>query len=82
MKKRTPRQTRITPYKETHQEGNISIEFIPESINFYGDFGIQIASDGKVWICINGKAFIRFHPDIIQINAPIGEQNGKDRRNN
>ena len=27
-----------------------------------GDFGIQIAEDGRVWICINGIAFIRFTP--------------------
>lgn len=30
-----------------------------------GDFGVQIAQDGRVWICINGLAFLRFspHPD-------------------
>jgi hypothetical protein len=30
-----------------------------------GDLGIQIARDGRVWMCINGVAFIRFspHPD-------------------
>ena len=27
-----------------------------------GDFGIQIAKDGRVWICIDGVAFIRFKP--------------------
>ena len=27
-----------------------------------GDFGIQIAEDGRVWICIDGVAFIRFVP--------------------
>ena len=27
-----------------------------------GDFGIQIAQDGRVWICIDGIAFVRFTP--------------------
>ncbi len=27
-----------------------------------GDLGIQIAADGRVWICIDGIAFLRFSP--------------------
>ena len=27
-----------------------------------GDFGVQISSDGRIWICIDGVAFIRFKP--------------------
>lgn len=27
------------------------------------DFGIQIATDGRVWVCINGIAFLRFKPE-------------------
>jgi len=66
-------------YPETHQQGIISIENIPEdvvvgtnikvdlrelmqSVAFKGDFGIQIAKDGRVWVCINGLAFLRFSP--------------------
>lgn len=64
-------------HSETHQKGAISLENIPEE--FYhsfvrgdygshmmrGDFGVQIAEDGRVWVCINGLAFLRFspHPD-------------------
>ena len=30
-----------------------------------GDFGIQIARDGRVWICIDGVAFLRFNPKLV-----------------
>lgn len=59
--------TVITPYPETHQTGRLDIhnEYIlreelcgsPEI-----DFGVQIAEDGRVWVCINGIAFLRFKP--------------------
>jgi len=52
----------IEEYPETHQFGNISIENIPESNFMEGDLGIRIADDGRVWVCINGVAFIRFKP--------------------
>jgi hypothetical protein len=39
----------------------------PEITNSYfqGDLGVHIADDGRVWVCINGIAFLRFspHPD-------------------
>lgn len=66
----------VREYKETHQQGTISIENLPEE--FYHDFisgnyngssmkgnlGVQIAKDGRVWVCINGIAFIRFSPHL------------------
>lgn len=33
-----------------------------ESVMDRIDFGIQVASDGRVWIFINGIAFLRFTP--------------------
>lgn len=63
--------------KETHIQGHISIENLPEELaevilatderlmrtgGFHGDFGMQIAEDGRVWICLNGIAFLRFSP--------------------
>jgi len=47
---------------ETHQEGLISVSQNLEMGDQLGDFGIQIAKDGRVWICINGLAAIRFKP--------------------
>ena len=49
-------------YPATYQHGYISIENMPDSNITEGDLGIQIASDGRIWVCINGAAFIRFKP--------------------
>ena len=55
---------KIKPYAETHMDGIVTMENNPfKGINIAaGDFGIQIAEDGRVWVCINGLAFIRFKP--------------------
>ena len=53
-------KNRVKPYTETHQQGTITIEkALPMGVTV-GDFGIQIASDGRVWICVDGEAIIRF----------------------
>lgn len=38
---------------------------LPDTINvkFQGQLGIQIHHDGRVWICIDSVAFLRFEPD-------------------
>ena len=55
-------------YPETHKRGHISMENMPDELiekaSMDGDFGIHIAEDGRVWVCIDGIAFIRFLPDI------------------
>jgi len=55
----------------TYQAGCISIknmEFFSETLlksgYFDGDLGIQIADDGRIWICINGASFLRFKPQV------------------
>jgi hypothetical protein len=64
----------IKEYPETHQDGSISLEN-PSSIFdviitrawkpvIQGDLGIQIAEDGRVWVCINGISFLRSNPTI------------------
>ena len=60
------KRTRIQPYKETHQQGIISIDKDIDVSSFYGDIGVLIASDGRLWICIDGESFIRFKPEITQ----------------
>ena len=52
---------RVKAYPETHQQGFLSVEATLES-STNCDFGIQIADDGRVWICVNGQAFLRFKP--------------------
>jgi streptogramin lyase len=49
-------------YPETHQQGIISVEQKMEMGTKEGDFGIQIAEDGRVWICVDGVALVRFKP--------------------
>jgi len=49
-------------------EGHASIDNLPSDgkgnilRHFEGDFGIQIAEDGRVWVCLDGVSFIRFTP--------------------
>lgn len=70
-------------YPETHLKGMVSIENMPDELSVKKhdwagtthwiqscDFGIQIGKDGRVWVCINGIAFLRFSPQ--ELN---GEQN-------
>jgi hypothetical protein len=63
-------------YLETHQQGHIVIENVPLGLRTFdwstghgymqGDFGVQIAKDGRVWICIDGVAFLRFDPRLVR----------------
>ncbi len=51
--------------KETHQQGMISIEnleMILKQDTQNCDVGIQISHDGRIWLCVNGVAFVRFKP--------------------
>lgn len=64
--------TRIRAYPETNQKGVISIENLPEEFglrstpmgtpHMEGAFGIQIAEDGRIWVNVDGVAFLRFKP--------------------
>lgn len=58
--KKVPYKKVCKAYEETHMYGQISIERDLKS--GLGDFGIQIADSGQVWICINGVAAVRFKP--------------------
>lgn len=52
----------VDPYPELHQKGLITIEQNLDSGGKIGDFGIQVADDGRVWVCVDGQALIRFKP--------------------
>ena len=51
-------------YKFTTQRGNLSIENkeIINKMPLLVDVGIRIAKDGRIWLCVDGQAFIRFKP--------------------
>jgi hypothetical protein len=53
---------KMKDYPETHLYGVLSIENDAPTKPFRGDLGIRIASDGRIWICLDGIAFLRFKP--------------------
>lgn len=54
---------KIESYPETHMRGTMSIEQdMEKGVIKDTDVGVQIARDGRIWICVNGCALIRFHP--------------------
>jgi hypothetical protein len=57
--------------RETHMNGIVSIEQDMSISATECDFGIQIAKDGRIWICVDGRALIRFRPT-------QEKKNGKD----
>ena len=52
----------VDEYPVLHQEGVLSVECDLDVGMHPGDVGIQIAVDGRIWICYEGQAFIRFKP--------------------
>ena len=54
---------KIKPYELTHINGIISIEKELKPGLIKGDIGIQIAEDGRIWLCIHGQAAIRVTPE-------------------
>ena len=53
---------RFQTLPETHQQGHLFVEQELTREVRYGDLGIQISDDGRVWICFNGQALLRFTP--------------------
>ena len=51
---------KVEPYEEVHLQGFLSVEKELPIGTSYADLGVQISEDGRVWICINGEAVIRF----------------------
>lgn len=50
---------------ETHKQGHLSIENaeVVAAMDLADcDLGLQIAWDGRVWLCVNGVAWVRFKP--------------------
>ena len=60
--------SKFKEYPEMHSKGIISIENIPKEKIINGDLGIQISKNGRVWICIDGIAFLRFNPNREEID--------------
>jgi hypothetical protein len=52
---------RVKAYPETHIQGWITCENKVE-FPLEGDIGVMVSEDGRVWVCINGIAFLRVTP--------------------
>jgi len=56
----------VPGYPERHQQGQVeltNVDHIRAICDLAdADFGVQIAEDGRVWICVDGVALIRFKP--------------------
>lgn len=66
----------IDEYPEVHQQGSVAITNHPEvmaelaaaaATDGQVDLGVQVAADGRVWVCVNGLAFLRFKPGMTQM---------------
>lgn len=53
----------VEDYPETHFQGMISFEQDIKRGTIFGDLGVQISKDGRVWICLDGVALIRLKRD-------------------
>ena len=54
-----------TRFPETHRQGYLSIENdeIVRGMDLSDcDVGIQVSHDGRIWLCVNSVAWIRFKP--------------------
>ncbi|ACH62024.1 hypothetical protein MYRNA_16 [Mycobacterium phage Myrna] len=69
--------------EEFHQEGSIGITNlvgIVEHLNEASargeqvDVGLQVAEDGRIWLCVDGAALIRFKPKMPQMHLQPIEQ--------
>jgi hypothetical protein len=48
-----------------YQEGHLSIEDdeLIKRLDLQDcHFGVQVSEDGRVWVCVNGMALLRFKP--------------------
>lgn len=56
----------VPEFPELHQEGTTQLHNQEEVERAIAagevDFGLQVAVDGRVWVCVNGMAYIRFKP--------------------
>jgi len=62
-------------FPEKHWQGAVGIEnlaLIQEMDLQCADFGVRIASNGQVWCCVNGIAFVRFRPLSPEMQKALG----------
>ena len=63
------KKKKVKSYPILHQYGYVSFEQSIHQGMIKGDLGIQVADDGRIWICLNGQALIRFSPHVMPGNG-------------
>ena len=61
----------MTIVPEIHQQGMLSLENLEEVLKMDRqscDVGLQTSVDGRIWLCVNGMALVRFKPARIHPN--------------
>lgn len=66
-------ENKFSTYPETHAFGFLSLENLDLVKQNPCDLGIQIADDGRVWLCVNGVSLVRFSPHKDGLMAPKKE---------
>jgi hypothetical protein len=69
----------VTEFGPMYQHGSVyteNLDLIQRLDLTDCEFGIQVGWDGRVWVCINGIAWIRFKPSLGQRygNIAMGER--------
>lgn len=66
----------IVEYPEVHQQGSLGITNWAQVLCELADaadsattvdVGLQVGPDGRIWLCVNGMAFLRFKPGMAQM---------------
>ena len=64
----------MTEFGPFYQEGHLSIESddIIKKLDLSDcQVGVQVAYDGRIWVCVNGMSLLRFKPSAGQRYANI-----------
>lgn len=66
----------MIPYGPLYQDGHLSIEDgdMVHKLDLQDcHFGVQVADDGRVWVCVNGMSFLRFKPKLPPIPEHLAD---------
>lgn len=64
--------------EEFHLQGSVSIQNLHEVVRFLNeahdkgetvDVGLQVSHEGRMWVCVDGMALLRFKPGQAQMYA-------------
>ena len=56
---------KFKPMEETHMQGLLTVEQDLKISGRVCDLGIMIDEKGRVWVCVDGTALIRFCPTVV-----------------